>query len=328
MYATHKIVFSFLIILTSQTSFSHSLKNTANLKVDFYDSMSVAQHKIPLMKKDPEWGRLKKLYDKHIKNGLNYIEQRIPKIIHQVWLGSPYPEKYRALQKTWIEQHPDWEYKLWTDKDIENFGLINKKMYDATPNYGAKSDIARYEILYRFGGLYVDTDFECLQPFDILNHCLDFYTGMAYGPSCVAFVALIGAVPKHPILKECIESLNINKIHHPDPAINILFTTGPYHFSKALNKHTKSCKDACVAFPVGYFYPWPNEFREENKPEQIRRWIRPETFAIHHWYVSWNNGNAPGAKQTRSLPANLEPDDLRLDDFKSDNLESIGEMFN
>ena len=31
---------------------------------------------------------------------------------------------------------------------------------------GEKSDIFRYEILYRFGGVYVDTDFECIKPFE------------------------------------------------------------------------------------------------------------------------------------------------------------------
>ena len=61
----------------------------------------------------------------------------------------------------------------------------------------------------------------------------------------------------------------------------------------ALNKHIKMCTDACVAFPVGYFYPWPNSAREQNSREQIKKWIRPETFAIHHWHVSWNEGIAP-----------------------------------
>jgi len=73
--------------------------------------------------------------------------------------------------------------------------------------YGAKSDIARYEILYRIGGLYIDTDFECLKPFDIFNHCCDFYSGVAFDENVVLFIGLIGAAPGHPVLGTCIADM-------------------------------------------------------------------------------------------------------------------------
>ena len=37
------------------------------------------------------------------------ISTRIPKIIHQIWLGSPLPEKYLAWTHTWMGWH-GWEY--------------------------------------------------------------------------------------------------------------------------------------------------------------------------------------------------------------------------
>ena len=78
-------------------------------------------------------------------------------------------------QQSWIKYHPGWQYILWTDEEIEKLNLVNKPLYRACKSYGAKSDIARYEILYRYGGLYVDCDFECLQPFDIFHHSCEFY---------------------------------------------------------------------------------------------------------------------------------------------------------
>ena len=42
--------------------------------------------------------------------------------------------------------------------------LKNKDLYDKSRNYGFKTDLARYEILNKYGGLYIDTDFECLSP--------------------------------------------------------------------------------------------------------------------------------------------------------------------
>lgn len=43
-----------------------------------------------------------------------------------------------------------------------------QKAFDAAKNYGEKSDILRYEILFVYGGVYADVDVECLQPFDAL----------------------------------------------------------------------------------------------------------------------------------------------------------------
>src|ERR1700730_3033568 len=57
----------------------------------------------------------------YLKNSLETISSqavpKIPKIIHQIWLGSPFPEKYNKYQASWQKLHPKWIYKLWTDKD-------------------------------------------------------------------------------------------------------------------------------------------------------------------------------------------------------------------
>lgn len=63
---------------------------------------------------------LRALYEQNIKRLLTPNKQcRIPKKIHQIWLGSPLPEKFARLAATWKQHHPDWEYmQLWTDQDI------------------------------------------------------------------------------------------------------------------------------------------------------------------------------------------------------------------
>lgn len=100
-------------------------------------------------------------------------EYLVPKKIHQIWIGQkPLPEATKEYQKTFAKHHPDWEYRLWTDKDIENLELINKELYDKAPNPGEKSDILRLELLYKFGGVYLDTDCELVQPLDELHQKL------------------------------------------------------------------------------------------------------------------------------------------------------------
>ncbi len=116
-----------------------------------------------------------------------------------------FQKNIKSLETTWIKNHPDWEYKLWTEKEIDALSLKNREMYDYAVNYGEKSDIARYEILYRFGGVYVDTDFESYKPLDTLHQAYDFYIGIQ--PLDTGHVQLgigiIGSRPGHPLLESC-----------------------------------------------------------------------------------------------------------------------------
>ncbi len=258
--------------------------------VPFHAGMTSSQWYKPVwVQEDSTWQRVKELYDTCVINNVEYEPQpRIPKIIHQIWVGSPLPKKYYRWQKSWQEYHPDWEYKLWTDKDIEEFGLVNKHWYDKTPNYAQKVDVARYEILYRLGGVYVDTDFECLQPLDVFHHTCDFYVGIMQWHRFRLLNALIGSAPGNPILKECIETMNLDSKHHPDPRINVTYTTGPWHLTRCFLQQADNA-GKCVAFPSNYFYPWPWCLKNEKRPHQIVKWIKPESFAIHYSEESWFN---------------------------------------
>ena len=146
----------------------------------------------------------------------------IPKIIHHIWLGSPFPDHLVALRQTWQRHHDstEWQMQLWDDDAIASFGLMNYEAYNAATNFGEKSDIARYEILYRLGGVYVDTDFECISALDDLHEWpssraapsgypslrpVELYTGLANTKlECEVNNGIIGAVPQHPILARAI----------------------------------------------------------------------------------------------------------------------------
>lgn len=266
---------------------------TEKLSVSFHEGMNHSIWYYPtLVGEDKWWQQAKNLYDRYIHKIEQSKNSSIPKIIHQIWIGGVLPEKYKKWQESWKEYHPDWEYKLWTDKDIAEFGLVNQHWYDKAENYAQKADIARYEILYREGGLYVDTDFECICSFDIFHHTCDFYVGIMQWHNAFRLCnALIGSAPGHPILKTCIETMDLDKKYDSDPRQNITYTTGPWHLTNCFNKEALNEKKT-VAFPVGYFYPWPWYRRKrgkfaKNARRKIMRWASKETFAIHHWEESW-----------------------------------------
>lgn len=212
-------------------------------------------------------------------------EPIIPKIIHHIWLGSPLPEEYRVLIETWRTMHPDWVHMLWTDESIKNIKLYNQDLFDLVNNYGQKSDILRYEILYNIGGLYLDIDFRCLKPHDIFHHCYDFYIGICNTGTVDLGIGLIGARPGHPILKQVITSMRPTKrITSYD---DILKMTGNVHFMKSFMAIAPTYDQGkIITFPCSFFYPTPNSERFKTQ-EEMDVWIQPESFATHYWSCSW-----------------------------------------
>lgn len=212
---------------------------------------------------------------------------RIPKIIHQIWIGSEVPQKYKSFMKTWKEKHPEWTYMLWTDNDIENFPFINKKSFDDAKNFGLKSDIWRLEILFLYGGLYVDTDFECLKPLDILHYSHDFYGGLLEE---IIPNGIIGSVPNHPILHECIKALQKTKI---TPKSNPMSVSGPYFITKIIVEYLKHHPSENICFyPTSFFFPFPailrHKYWEGKIPRNVlERFFKEESFAVHLWATSW-----------------------------------------
>lgn len=51
----------------------------------------------------------------------------VPKILHQSWKTRDVPAKWKAAQKSCMDLHSDWEYKLWTDED--NLELIQVRLW-------------------------------------------------------------------------------------------------------------------------------------------------------------------------------------------------------
>lgn len=235
----------------------------------------------------------KTLYEQH--NPSVILSQKkpvIPHIIHQIWIGGPVPQAFESYMNSWKRMNPDWEYRLWTDENIhELFPLYNQCFYDQTESMGVKSDLLKWEIIYRFGGIYVDVDFECLHSFDFLNFRYDFYT--AYQPLDAFFVqlgaALYAASPGHPILKHCIETIKDDWHEKGAPK-----KSGPVHFSKSFMAMAGKDGFCDIAFPAFYFYPLGSQ-------ETILRyaqWMRDGAWAVHHWAKSW-------------MPKNARPDKFR-----------------
>ena len=210
----------------------------------------------------------------------------IPKKIHQIWIGSKLPGKYEKYCGTWKKIMPDYEYKLWDEKKIRMINSPLQALFQEAKNPGTKSDIARYMILNEEGGLYVDTDFECIHH---LGPCLKgstFLCGQApaneVGTICY-LNGLIASIPEHKIIKDIISELIKVEALDETNTTTIMDNTGPLLLTRWIEYQPADNSIGCL--PSNYFYPWPAFMKEATmSPSQ---YFRECTYAVHHWEGSW-----------------------------------------
>lgn len=285
-----KVLISYTIIIDLITcNIIANFQKPACFNIDF-DTLMLSAYPNDYKPLDPTNKVFKKLYNKYIVDDFQYSQEpRIPKIIHQMWFSGQVPEKYVAWQETWKKNHPDWQYILWTKEKIEALDMINKDKFMSAKNIATKADIARYEVLYKFGGLYVDLDMECIYPMTIFHHCCDLYAS-CYHHGQVIEICAIGSKPGNSILKAVLEKLRLS-----NPGVtammSIMFNTGPQAFTKWFLQNIDKCNDRCVIFPASYLLPLPytERFKEANiNHPGVQKWIKPESYCIHYWGASWS----------------------------------------
>jgi len=270
------------------------------MKDSFFESSFAKQCRfdydfITTFKDRPKWEILSRQYNNINNNNINNnnlksnnFNKIIPKKIHQIWIGKrKLPKKYLNWMKTWKTINSDWEYNFWDDKKIKELNFKNQDLYDSSNNVGFKSDIARYEILNQFGGLYVDTDLECIKKIPEHFRNFDYISCIVFDNSPQIANGVIFAKPNAKINSNVMK--NILKSSNEESALDILNCSGANLITREYFKLEKEERDKILILPSNYFYPIPN-FIIGNESDK-EKFITKETIGIHYWEVSWMKGN-------------------------------------
>jgi len=160
----------------------------------------------------------------------------IPRIIHQIWVGNnPRPSKW---MNTWKTNHPDWQYLLWNEEKIKELGLVNEdvyRFYYMMECWHGCADVVRVEVLFKYGGVYLDADTTCTHPIDELIK-RDFFAVYEPGKEMGRIAnGIIGVSPLHRIMKDYI--MAIRSAESLTPPYN---TIGAPMFKKIIQQRGKT----------------------------------------------------------------------------------------
>lgn len=124
----------------------------------------------------------------------------IPKVIHHFWFGpAAKPPIAQRCIASWRARLPDYEIKEWTE---DNYDVTkNAFMFEAYSNgdWGFVADFARLDVLYEYGGIYLDADVEVFKDFTPLLSAKTFFGFMF---DCNLSTAVIGSEPDQPVIGE------------------------------------------------------------------------------------------------------------------------------
>ena len=208
--------------------------------------------------------------------------QLIPKKIHYCWFsGNPMPDYLKRCVDSWYKFCPDYEIIRWDEDNYDvNKNLYMKQAYEAK-KWGFVPDIARLDILYEHGGIYLDTDVELIRNLDDLLYQSAFAGVEKWGN--INMGGCSGAVPHHPIIKKMLDFRINERFILEDGSLNQ--TTCGFYETKPLielgmkpNNTVQRIGDMTI-YSSDFFHPY-----DYMSGETV---ITENTYSIHHFNGGW-----------------------------------------
>jgi mannosyltransferase OCH1-like enzyme len=173
------------------------------------------------------------------------LNQKIPKLIWQTAKSIPHPQSHEYI-KTWIDKNPEYEWLFMDDARCDQFiqDHFNQEFYNmylSLPYGVMRADVWRVCVVYVYGGVYVDTDCECVVAIDQwINNCSLVVAEEVPNGDLANFA--FAAEPNHPALlsvinrfMELYNSESFMSTDTPTPIQNF----GQYGFSDGVKRYLK-----------------------------------------------------------------------------------------
>lgn len=208
--------------------------------------------------------------------------------IHRIWVGSKMPERYQEYGALWKELNPEYLVHDWTDEEIFDNEWENQAVLDElyrqsrTPTadqvayYTHVADVVDYELVWKFGGWYFNTDLKPLKPLSTLNHPPTVSAFAMEDDVHAVNMAMYGQ-PYNPLFGRIIENLPKRFFGMPGAFMNA--TTGVQLIMETLSQGVAPV----TLYHRDVFNPihWA-QFAYGKMPD-IDREYPEQTVAVHEW---------------------------------------------
>lgn len=205
----------------------------------------------------------------------------IPKIIHYCWFGKkPLPKKYAKYIAGWRELCPDYEVIEWNENNFDINCCDYTREAAETGKWAFVSDVARLDILHKFGGFYLDTDIELLKPLDSL---LTFGVVAGFEDESKIHTGIIGAEKGNKLIQEWRQAYE---------GAHFILENGKLNLKTNVERITESCiryglKTDGSLQKIASLTVLPKEYLCPQSPFCIKKTISENTIAWHHFSGSW-----------------------------------------
>lgn len=202
------------------------------------------------------------------------------------------PARYAKYGWRWQELNPDWSVNDWSEEAIRSEHWTNQAVIDhlyqrddgrnSIELAAQVADVVGYEILWRYGGVYVNVDIE---PVRSITDMEEMYgtEGKAWvareDADFVVNAAMGAPASGHPFYRTVIDCLGPRYMARPHDEMNQ--TTGPRLLTGVYRSWTDH-DASVVALPTVAFNPFHWSSIEQGGTAEGRE-LPEATIGVHHW---------------------------------------------
>jgi inositol phosphorylceramide mannosyltransferase catalytic subunit len=247
----------------------------------------------------------------------------VPKIVHQTWKSKSVPSPYREWRQECIDLNPDWEFKIWTDDDNRELVRLHYPSFLTTyDNYDLnikRIDSARYMMLHRYGGLYMDLDITCLRPFgNAFGAPHTFYAAEQFALEDLSARNPRGVQRRQKRVANAFMAVPANhglftdilaELPHTASEIAVLKATGPRFLTTMLQQNNDNASSVSV-FPMEHVYcqDWEEASTERGCRNITSCRVKcPSALTASFWAHSWKEQTAAQNSKQQKASKTLFP---------------------
>lgn len=206
-------------------------------------------------------------------------EYIIPKVIHYCWFGkTPKSVLIKKCIESWNKYCPNYKIIEWNEDNYDIYCCDYVKQAYEQKKWAYVSDYVRFDVINKYGGIYLDTDVQLVKPIDDL--LFSKFAGFAHD-DIVATGLIMASTANDWLCQMVLDSYKDEQFIWDDPtkilAIGRRVTKILVAQGLQLNGEKQFVRDYII-YPQYYFNPTKGDVFAK---------VDERAYSIHHYAATW-----------------------------------------